>query len=118
MSLKLGLMRFCGPGDFRGIMTARSPMALPAGFFPDVKNLRGGEGLPRVRNGTSALGTVIANGTLRGLWQGYIYSSYTIFAAVAVGGEILVYSSTDGGTWVRIASPRHAGCWAWCRWMC
>jgi hypothetical protein len=80
-------------------MTARSPMALPPGFFPDVKNLRGGEGLPRVRNGTSALGTVAASGTLRGAWQGYIYGAYTIFAAVAVGGEILVYSSTDAATW-------------------
>lgn len=99
MSLKLGLMRFLGPGDFKGIMTARTPMALPSGFFQDVKNLRAGEGIPRVRNGTQSLGTVIANGTLRGAWQGYILSAYTMVVAVNVSSALRVYYSTDGATW-------------------
>lgn len=96
------------PGMVRGIMTERSPMAMPEGFYPLLQNVRPGNGVLTVRNGTVSLGTILASGTFRGCWTTYILGSYTMFVAVKSGSAVRVYYSTTGASWTEATTSSGA----------
>lgn len=83
----------------RGMNSAVAPSALGPGEWSLLQNIRQSSRLIQVRGGTAELGTILANGTFRGFWQGTIDGTEVILCGVKSGSDTRVYVSTDGSSW-------------------
>lgn len=53
---------------------------------------------------TASLGTVLASGSYRGAWQGFLWGSYSLVVAVYDGSKTRVYRSTNSTSWTELTA--------------
>lgn len=90
-----------------GMNTSDDPMSLPPGVWSLRQNIRTRDNVPKARGGmTASLSSDMSGGSCRGYFQGLFgqTSVSTMFVAMRVGSETLVYTSTNGTTWAEITA--------------
>ena len=106
------IVRLIAPGSVLGENCSVDPMAVPAGQFPLLQNLRLDGRVPTVRGGTRKLTAAVpvAGASFRGSWSGTLNGVNTIVCAYLVGGEVRVYSLAPGTwAWTELTRDGSAG---------
>lgn len=81
-------------------MSATDPSAIPKGYAALIQNGRIQTGPLIARDGDATVKANIATGTVRGAFECVLNGTQYLLSAIATGGLVSVYASTDGGgTW-------------------